>query len=68
MIYVDIYFKKHGWCQFGAFRTQSVSKVAYRGFEYASYWKLGFKYFKVRCDDGREYNLADLRNKGVYHV
>lgn len=65
MIYIDVYFKKYGWCQFGAFRTSSVSKVAHKSVAYARHWQIGFKYFKVRCDDGREYNVADLRSKGV---
>lgn len=65
MIYIDIYSEKYGWCQFGAFRSQSVHKVARKTFAYARHWQIGFKYFKVRCDDGREYNVSDLRSKGV---
>lgn len=62
MIYVDIYFKKYAWCQFGAFRTGSVHKATRAAQLYARRFELPFSQFRVRGDEG-VYNLKDLAGR-----
>ena len=65
MIYVDIYFKKYGWCRFASFRTTKFHKVLTNAIRYSLRWQLPYRDFKICFDNGNEYNLEELRKKGV---
>lgn len=60
MIYVDIYSEKNGWCQFGSFRTDSIFNVTQKAFKYSKHFQIPYKDLRLRCEDGRIFDVAEL--------
>lgn len=60
MIYVDIYSEKNDWCQFGAFRTDSIFNVARKAYKYSKHFQIPYNCLRLRCEDGGIFNVAGL--------